>query len=164
MLRAGVLSLVLTTLYPGLIPILHRRGHTKGVSAIRFIPRTGHLLLSAGLDSKIKLWKVYEDRAVVRTYLGHIQGVRDIAFNNDGTRFVSCGYERSETESACGRLYRVIVCMLYDLVLMLSPWHSYDRYCRLWDTETGKCLGRYTNNRVPYCVKFHPDADKQVRR
>ena len=56
------------------------------------------------------------------------QGVRDIAFNNDGTRFVSCGY---------------------------------DKLIRLWDTESGECLGHYTNRHVPYCVKFHPDGDKQ---
>ncbi|EDQ84982.1 uncharacterized protein MONBRDRAFT_34436 [Monosiga brevicollis MX1] len=103
-------------------------GHTKGVNAVRFFPRTGHLLLSAGLDGKVKLWKVYDDRQVVRTYLGHTQGVRDICFNRDGTRFVSCGY---------------------------------DRYARLWDTETGQCLGRFTNHKTPYCVKFHPDEDKQ---
>eukprot|EP00049_Salpingoeca_infusionum_P011764 m.206228 g.206228 ORF g.206228 m.206228 type:complete len:563 (+) comp15020_c0_seq2:3914-5602(+) len=69
-------------------------GHTKGVSAIRFIPGTAHLLLSAGLDNKVKLWEVYGERRPVMTYLGHTQGVRDISFNYDGTKFVSAGYDR----------------------------------------------------------------------
>uniref|UniRef100_A0A286X8C7 Uncharacterized protein n=1 Tax=Cavia porcellus TaxID=10141 RepID=A0A286X8C7_CAVPO len=34
---------------------------------------------------------------------------------------------------------------------------AYDRYLKLWDTETGQC----TNRKVPYCVKFNPDEDKQ---
>lgn len=38
---------------------------------------------------------------------------------------------------------------------------SYDRYIKLWDTETGECVGRYTSNKVGYCVKFNPDDDKQ---
>eukprot|EP00053_Salpingoeca_punica_P006679 m.62417 g.62417 ORF g.62417 m.62417 type:complete len:556 (-) comp13800_c0_seq1:190-1857(-) len=103
-------------------------GHTKGVSCVRFFPVSAHMILSAGQDSKIKLWEVYGERRVLRTFLGHTQAVRDVCFNNKGTQFVSCGY---------------------------------DRYCRLWDTETGQCISRFTNKRVPYCVKFHPDEDKQ---
>uniref|UniRef100_A0A3Q3G0S7 Pre-mRNA-processing factor 17 n=1 Tax=Labrus bergylta TaxID=56723 RepID=A0A3Q3G0S7_9LABR len=38
---------------------------------------------------------------------------------------------------------------------------AYDRYLKLWDTETGKCITPFTNRKVPYCVKFNPDEDKQ---
>lgn len=38
---------------------------------------------------------------------------------------------------------------------------AYDRYIKLWDTETGACLNRFTSRKVPYCAKFHPDEDKQ---
>jgi pre-mRNA-processing factor 17 len=104
------------------------RGHTKGVNAIRLLPQTGHLLLSASMDGKVKLWDVYHDRRVLRTFLGHNKAVRDITFNNDGKQFLSA---------------------------------SFDRYLKLWDTETGQCIQAFTTGKVPLCVKFHPDEDKQ---
>lgn len=38
---------------------------------------------------------------------------------------------------------------------------GYDRYVKLWDTETGACISRFTSRKVPYCAKFNPDPDKQ---
>ncbi|GIY56052.1 pre-mRNA-processing factor 17 [Caerostris darwini] len=103
-------------------------GHSKGISAIKWFPKSAHLLLSCGMDCRVKLWEVYNERRCIRTYLGHKQAVRDICFNNAGTQFLSAGY---------------------------------DRDVKLWDTETGKCLGQFSNKKIPYCVKFNPDEDKQ---
>ncbi|KAL1494467.1 hypothetical protein ABEB36_010063 [Hypothenemus hampei] len=103
-------------------------GHTKGVSAIRWFPKSAHLFLSSSMDCKIKLWEVYNERRCVRTYYGHRQAVRDINFNNNGNHFLSAGY---------------------------------DRYIKLWDTETGRVISRFTSRKVPYCVKFNPDYNKQ---
>ena len=100
-------------------------GHNKGVHRIRLSPGTGHLLLSGGLDGKCKVWSVLTKK-VCRTYIGHSAAVRDVQFNHDGTKFLSC---------------------------------SFDRFIRLWDTQTGDVLGTYTNRRVPYVLKFYPLDD-----
>ena len=58
--------------------------------------------------------------------MGHKQAVRDITFNNSGTEFLSCGY---------------------------------DRYCKLWDTETGMV---YSN--IPKCFDTILQTDIQCQR
>ncbi|KAF9535331.1 pre-mRNA splicing factor [Crepidotus variabilis] len=103
-------------------------GHTQGVSVIRTFPETGHLLLSGSMDTKIKLWDIYDSGNCLRTFHGHVKAVKDVTFSNDGKRFLSCGY---------------------------------DRQMKLWDTETGQCIKRFTNGKIPYVIKFHPDEDKQ---
>ncbi len=68
-------------------------GHNKGVHRIRLFPRTGHLLLSGGLDGKCKVWNVLTKKPC-RTYIGHSAAVRDVQFNNDGSKFLSCSFDR----------------------------------------------------------------------
>lgn len=73
---------------------VHRfTGHNKGVHRIRLFPKTGHLLLSAGLDGKCKVWSIPQ-KQVMRTYHGHAAAVRDVQFNHTGTKFVSASFDR----------------------------------------------------------------------
>lgn len=34
---------------------------------------------------------------------------------------------------------------------------GYDRQMKLWDTETGQCLRAFSNGKIPYVVRFHPE-------
>ena len=33
---------------------------------------------------------------------------------------------------------------------------GYDRNIKLWDTETGECVRRFCNHKLPYSIQFHP--------
>lgn len=67
---------------------------SKPITALRFFPSSGHLLLSASADSRIKLWSVYNERELLRSYSGHSKSVSDIAFSSSGTQFLSGSYDR----------------------------------------------------------------------
>ncbi|KAF2148730.1 WD40 repeat-like protein [Myriangium duriaei CBS 260.36] len=71
------------------------KSHTKAITQMRFFPSSGHLLLSASADSKIKIWDVYHQRELLRTYSGHTKSVSDISYNYNGTHFLSASYDRS---------------------------------------------------------------------
>ena len=67
---------------------------TKPITALRFFPNSGHLLLSASADSKIKIYSMYNERELLRSYAGHSKSVSDISFNERGTSFLSGSYDR----------------------------------------------------------------------
>ena len=100
--------------------------HVGAVTALRFFPQSGHLLLSSGADSTVRIWDPYHERALLRTYQGHSRSVADIGFNLDGTQFVS---------------------------------GSFDRRLKLWDTETGAVLGRFSAGKTPHVVRFFPGVE-----
>jgi len=107
-------------------------GHKQGVNAIKFMPRTGHLLLSASNDTTCKIWSVYDDddqkRKCLRTYRGHSAGVRNICFNRDGSKFLTT---------------------------------SYDGWIKLFDTETGKVHWRGTSGTLAFNAKFYPENENE---
>jgi len=69
-------------------------GHNKAVQSVAFIPGTGHLLSSASMDGKVKVWDV-EAKRVMRTYLGHSAAVREAKWDTAGARLLSASYDRS---------------------------------------------------------------------
>ncbi|KAL8740578.1 MAG: hypothetical protein Q9190_006743, partial [Brigantiaea leucoxantha] len=71
------------------------RSHTKAINALRFFPDSGHLLLSASADTKLKLWDVYHSRSLLRTFSGHTKSITDTAFSPaGGLTFLSASYDR----------------------------------------------------------------------
>lgn len=74
--------------------LLHRyTGHSKGVNWVEFLPGTGHLLLTAGLEGNCKIWSTTGERKVLATYKGHTAGTRQARFAPDGESFYSAGYD-----------------------------------------------------------------------
>lgn len=103
---------------------------TKPINAIRFFPSTSHLLLSASADSKIKIFDVYRDRELLRTYSGHTKSVSAIDFNPHGTHFLSASYDRSA-----------------------KLWDTETGQCT-WDGHTT----RFQIGAIPHVIKFNPSA------
>uniref|UniRef100_A0A0C9QWX3 Pre-mRNA-processing factor 17 n=1 Tax=Wollemia nobilis TaxID=56998 RepID=A0A0C9QWX3_9CONI len=129
-------------------------GHTKGVSAIRFFPKHGHLLLSASMDTKVKIWDVFNSGKCMRTYMGHSKAVRDISFSNDGTRFLSAGYDRNiklwDTET--GKVISTFSTGKIPYVVKLNPDEDKqnvllagmsDKKIVQWDMNSGEITQEY---------------------
>lgn len=86
-----------------------KNAHEKALTSLKFIPNSGHLLLSAAADGKVKLWDVYHNRELLRTYNGHTKSTVDVDFTPDGTKFVTASYDKqmkvwdTETGQCTGR-------------------------------------------------------------
>ncbi|EMG49451.1 CDC40 Pre-mRNA-processing factor 17 [Candida maltosa Xu316] len=104
--------------------IIHKFvGHQKGVNKLQFFPQTGHLLLSCGNDSLIKLWSIYPKYELLRIFKGHAMAVKDIIFNSDGSKFLSCGYDKRvhlwDTQS--GEVIKTIHVQSMPNVILFNP-------------------------------------------
>ncbi|PPS06863.1 hypothetical protein GOBAR_AA13781 [Gossypium barbadense] len=129
-------------------------GHTKGVSAIRFFPKYGHLILSAGMDTKVKIWDVFNSGKCMRTYMGHSKAVRDISFCNDGSKFLTAGYDKNikywDTET--GQVISTFSTGKIPYVVKLNPDEDKqnillagmsDKKIVQWDINTGQTTQEY---------------------
>ena len=75
--------------------LVHTWRHgTKPVSVFRFLPQTAHLLLSGSDDAKIKIFDVYREKELLRTFNGHTKRISDLSFDPSGEHFLSGSYDR----------------------------------------------------------------------
>jgi pre-mRNA-processing factor 17 len=102
------------------------KSHKKPIIGLRFFPGSGHLLLSGSADTTVKIWDVYHQKELLRTYSGHTKSLSDITFETTGKKFLTA---------------------------------SYDRQMKLWDTETGQCINRFSTGAIPHVIKFNPDPE-----
>lgn len=130
-------------------------GHTKGVNCIRFLPRSGHLLLSAAQDQRIKLWDVHTSRECLRTFYGHNKPVRQVVFDGDGRRFASCSYDKTfkvwETETGQCVLAKEYRAIPFCVSIHPEDWNillvgTADRRILQWDLRSGEKTMEYAQH------------------
>ncbi|GJE85912.1 pre-mRNA splicing factor [Phanerochaete sordida] len=111
-------------------------------------------------------------KTCIHTWTGHTQGVSVIRlFPNTGHLMLSGSMDTKiklwdvYTHGNCLRTFHGHMKAVKDLTFSNDGRRflscGYDRQIKLWDTETGQCIKRFSNGKIPYVVRFHPDEDKQ---
>uniref|UniRef100_A0A0W0F5T5 Pre-mRNA-processing factor 17 n=1 Tax=Moniliophthora roreri TaxID=221103 RepID=A0A0W0F5T5_MONRR len=111
-------------------------------------------------------------KVCIHTWTGHTQGVSVVRlFPETGHLMLSGSMDTKiklwdvYTHGNCLRTFHGHVKAVKDVTFSNDGRQflscSYDRSIKLWDTETGQCLKRFGNGKIPYVVRFHPDQDKQ---
>ncbi|KAL8611150.1 hypothetical protein ACOMHN_064440 [Nucella lapillus] len=79
--------------------ILHRwAGHTAVINRIAWCnnPSFSHLILSASMDSTVRVWNAWgQQEPCVRTLTTHTKAVRDAEWSSDGRQVLSSSYDRT---------------------------------------------------------------------
>eukprot|EP01028_Stygiella_incarcerata_P002294 TRINITY_DN1424_c1_g3_i4.p1 TRINITY_DN1424_c1_g3~~TRINITY_DN1424_c1_g3_i4.p1 ORF type:complete len:667 (-),score=177.37 TRINITY_DN1424_c1_g3_i4:2177-4057(-) len=117
-------------------------------------------------------FKCFTPKKWLHTWKGHTAGVQAIRFfPKYGHLLLSCSMDGKVKiwdvfqHRRCVRTYtshqKAVrdVCFMNDGRRFVSV--GFDRRVIVWDTEYGKIIRDMSNGRLPYCVKVHPDDDKQ---
>ncbi|EMD41556.1 hypothetical protein CERSUDRAFT_79169 [Gelatoporia subvermispora B] len=111
-------------------------------------------------------------KVCIHTWTGHTKGVSVIRlFPNTGHLMLSGSMDTKiklwdvYTHGNCLRTFHGHMKAVKDVTFSNDGRRflscGYDRQMKLWDTETGQCIKRFSNGKIPYVVRFHPDEDKQ---
>jgi pre-mRNA-processing factor 17 len=111
-------------------------------------------------------------KKLIHTYTGHTKPVQAIEFiPKIGHLVLSCSLDCKVklwdvlSHRKCVRTYMGHTEGVRDVSFsndgrkFLSA--GFDKNVQLWDTETGKVISTFPNKKIPFCVAFNPDDDKQ---
>lgn len=133
-----------------------------------------HIPLDVGVNLKSTTApeKCFLPKKLIHTWKGHNKGISTIKwFPLSAHLLLSCSMDTKIKiwevygQRRCIRTYmghsQAVrdICFSNNGEQFLSA--GYDRFIKLWDTETGDCVSRFTSRKIPYCVKFNPEDDKQ---
>lgn len=138
----------------------------------------GRTYLHAQMDIDVDLYAepgikdCYIPKTLIHTYTGHNKAVSAIRlFPKTAHLLLSAG---TDCKARLWNVYKDRQCLrtfighskgIKDITFNNNGTNfltaSYDKWIKLWDTESGECVSRFTNKRIPYCVKFNPDNDRQ---
>ncbi|CAB9496789.1 mRNA-processing factor 17 [Seminavis robusta] len=151
---------------------VHRfQAGSKGVHRIRLFPKTGHLVLSAGLDGVCKVWSIPQ-KQLMRSYSGHSAAVRDVQFNHTGSRFVSASFDRYlrlwNTES--GEVLQTLTNRKVPYVVKFFPLDDNlfvvgcsDNKIVTYDCTTGEITQEYNHHLAPVnAIVFSEDKGMKM--
>ena len=114
----------------------------------------------------------YIPRKWMHTYTGHAKGVQCTRlFPRSGHLLMTGSLDNKIklwdvlTHRKCVRTYMGHTQAVRDICFNRDGGRfisgGFDKSVLLWDTEYGKVIRAFTNQRFPYVLKFNPDSDKQ---
>ncbi|KAJ7042681.1 pre-mRNA splicing factor [Mycena alexandri] len=130
------------------------------------LAEASHLLSEPGLQ------ECFIPKVCTHTWTGHTQGVSVIRlFPQTGHLLLSGSMDTKiklwdvYTHGNCLRTFHGHTKYVKDVSFSNDGRQflscGFDRQMKLWDTETGQCLKRFSNGKIPHVIRFHPDEDKQ---
>jgi molecular chaperone DnaK (HSP70) len=142
-----------------------------GVPRSVFRMLDGTHMLSAGADSKIRLWENHQ-MSVVCTFEGHKATVNGVDCASDGSRMVSCSADQTVRLWDIGRAREIrkmtghrgeVRCVRFFPGGRIAVSAGDDWTLRLWDTDTGREMGRWEGHEgAVHGVEFCPDGRHAV--
>lgn len=148
------------------------KGHTKQISVTKFFPKYGQFIISGSYDKSIKLWDVFTHRKNVQTYLGHTEAINDISMSNDGTYFLSSGFDSRiqywDTET--GKIIKTFNVLKHPYCVRLNPDEdrqhmfltgSINSRIDQYDIRSGSRVTQYPDHTSPVNTIIFVDNNKK---
>lgn len=114
-----------------------------GVTRLRFLPDTAHLVLGSAQDGCCRLWS-WSSHKELAQYWGHNKAAKDCAFLEGGTRFASVGFDK--------RL------VLWDVEVRAARREEEEEDMADGRGQTARAISTVPLKHMAYCVATSGDA------